>query len=112
MDNIKIIDIISSTEAISPISAQKVLDILIQYIEKNKPVSLSFEGIEDCVTAFCNASIGKLYMTYPSGVLDNIISYSNIDPVWKIKMDRARKLGIDAKLRTAHQDSLTELLYA
>lgn len=109
---LKVIEIIGGPVAISPVEGLKLFDTLKSYVDRNITVELSFEGIEDCISSFCNASIGKLYMIYPAEMLDNLIKCSNYEPIWLSKINNARKLGINENLRNLHEDSLTQILYA
>lgn len=108
----KIIDIIGSRVAISPSKANLLYDYFVDVL-KTKSVSVfSFAGIEDCSSAFCNASIGKLYMNYDRHLIDGLIHFSDYEKeeIWSEKIKRAMRLGIEKNLRDNNQMALENLL--
>lgn len=99
-------DIINSSVAISPRKGLKLLDFLKTKLKDKEPIYLSFKGIEEVVTAFTNASIGKLYMEFDTKLLDRLIHLEDLNSVWKNKFDQARKLGSSKEARNSHNDSM------
>lgn len=103
-------DIIGSTSAISPRKGLLLYDFLVNQITSGESFVLSFDGIEDVVTAFANASIGKLYTNYPSEQLDALITCEGLTDIWQVKLDQARLLGIDVLTREAYNESMSTIL--
>jgi len=112
MKDLKIIDILQSPVAISPSAGLKVFEVINSFINKEESIRLFFDGIEDCTTAFCNATIGKLFMRYSQEKLKQLLIFPDLDqfPIWKDKIERSIQLGTDENMRESHQQNLTDLL--
>src|ERR1035437_2707893 len=89
MKTILIIDVIGSRNAILHSFGLQVFNEIKPYLSSNQLVTLSFEGIKNVTSGFCNASIGKAYLEFPhagelisiSGIKDNLL--------WKEKKEDA-----------------------
>ena len=104
-------DIIQSTVAISNLLGLKVYETLQQNINNGVKTTLSFEGIENLSTAFCNASIGKLCMQFGLQKVDSLLELTgfNNNEVWLEKIRNAKILGGNENLRKADQENISEL---
>jgi hypothetical protein len=103
-------DIISSTVAISNTAGLKAFDAVQKYVLSEQEVILSFAGIENLTSAFCNAVIGKLYMQFGEKHIDSLVKVTDVDnEVWQEKIRTAKILGVDEKFRNADQENLSQL---
>lgn len=108
----KIIKIIGSPVAISPSKASLLYEHFLMVIKSGNRTEYSFEGVQDCSSAFCNASIGKLYMNCDEKVVSSLISFTDFDEegIWKEKVNRAIMLGSEENYRNSNQQTLEEIL--
>jgi hypothetical protein len=103
-------DIISSTVAISNTAGLKAFDTVQKYVSSGQEVILSFAGIENLTSAFCNAVVGKLYMQFGEKHIDSLVKFADVDnEVWQEKIRTAKILGVDEKFRNADQENLSQL---
>lgn len=103
-------DIISSTVAISNNAGLKACDTIRSYVLSSEAIVLSFAGIENLTSAFCNASIGKLYMDFGEARVDKLLQVVDVDnEIWQEKIRTAKILGVDENFRNADQENLSQL---
>lgn len=104
-------DIIQSTVAISNLLGLQVYESLKKNISGGTKTTLSFEGIENLSTAFCNASIGKLCMEFGLQKVDSLLELTGLsdNEVWLEKIRNAKILGGNESLRKADQENISEL---
>ena len=79
MDNIptvKLAEMFDKKYAISLEDAEKLYSILKTSLDEKKKVIISFEGIELLITAFLNASFGKLFKDYAEKDIDYLCQLS------------------------------------
>lgn len=109
---VRIIEIIGSPVAISPLKASLLYTHFVQMFESKTQVVYSLKGIDDCSSAFCNASVGKLYMNYNEKIISSLISFTDFDEegIWAEKINRAKQLGIEENYRSSNQQTLEEIL--
>ncbi len=112
MQAVKLIDIIRSKSAVSPRTGVLAYDFVASELSQNRPIRLSFEGIEDLTSAFCNSFIGKLYMNFDPAVLDSRLQIDGIavDHIWYKKIQSARLLGTNENARDLHNENLAEVI--
>ena len=110
MKTINVKDIIASPSAISPVKGIKVYEAVKEEVLKGSHLVLSFEGIEDLVSAFANASLGKLYMEFPKERLDALVAIKGLSGISQTKIQQAIKLGSDELARKAHEEGLNEII--
>ncbi len=80
MTQILIRDIIQSPLAISSGDAEKLYTKLREELKCNNQIELSFDGIDDFISSFLNASIGKLYnKEFDYNFLDQSIEVKGLD---------------------------------
>lgn len=114
MEAVKLVDIINSKSAVSPRAGMKAYDYIVAALSDRQRLDLSFEGIEDLTSAFCNSSIGKLYMNYDPQLLNSLLHFTGIDKdhVWFKKIQNAILLGTNENARTIHNENLAEVIFA
>lgn len=114
MQHRRLADIIGSPTAISPNLGLRAFDFVQGVFQEGEAISIDFEGIESLTTAFCNAFIGKLYMSFDPELLDRNVQVIGIDPsdVWAKKIKNAILLGRNENLRTIHRDNLAEVIFS
>lgn len=104
-------DLLSSTLAISPSAGQKAYQQVAQLLktENESPIEISFKGITQCTSSFTNAFVGKLYLDFPSGELQGRLHFSDVKPIWQQKLESAKQLGSNPKLRQRRKEQLANL---
>ena len=110
MKNYLVRDIINSRSAISPGKGLKLYEFVKSEIRNKEAFILSFNGIEEVVTAFANASIGKLYLEFDMEHLDEMLIFKDLNPTWERKIQQARELGADESARKLHDDSMNSII--
>ena len=112
MEATKLIDIIKSEFATSPKKGLLVYDVVAQIISSNKDIVISFEGIEDCTTAFCNAFIGKIYMDFDIEKVNSLLHFKDLpeNGIWEKKIKNATLLGSNENIRAERIANLEELI--
>ncbi len=108
---IRIVDIIGSPVAISPSKADLLYGHFVHTIKSGIQTSFSFLDIQECSSAFCNASIGNLYMKFDEQEILRFISFQDFEEeIWIEKVNRAKMLGIDENYRNNSQQTLEEII--
>lgn len=112
MEAVKLIDIIHSKSAVSPRTAILAYDYAASKLSEKTSLQISFEGIEDLTSAFCNAFIGKLYMNFDPAILNSELLLTNIsaDHIWMRKIESAINLGTNENARNLHKDNLEDVI--
>lgn len=86
-------EIIDSEFAVSLDRADILFNFLKEILSKDEKIELSFDGIEVLLTIFANESIGKLYETFESSVIENItivdIDANSMDTIARVKKKSA-----------------------
>jgi len=108
----KLIDIIGTTSAVSPRTAQKAYDCIAVMLEQSNKIVLSFEGVTDCTSAFCNSFIGRIYMKFDPSQVDSLFEITDINEkeVWYKKISNAKLLGINENVRALRKTNLEHLI--
>ena len=80
MNNVKIevTDVINSNIAISVKTGKVLFEHIFPILEKHQGIVLDFKGVTDLTTAFLNYAIGKLYQSFSSDELNNLITFENL----------------------------------
>lgn len=112
MNNMNLIDIIESNAAISPRTGQKAYDFVSSMLEKSKSVTISFNGVTDCTSAFCNSFIGKLYMNFSPDLVDSLLHFEGLSnhELWQKKVHNAILLGTNENVRSVRQSNIDDLI--
>ena len=107
-----LIDIIGSNVAISPRTGQKAYDFVSKILEKSQPVTISFNGVTDYTSAFCNSFIGKLYMTFSPELVDSLLHLEGLSEheLWQKKVHNAILLGTNENVRTVRKSNIDDLM--
>lgn len=105
-------EIIQSTAAISPRTGQKAYDFVSACLKDSKPVTISFDGITDCTSAFCNTFVGKLYMNFSPSKVDSLLTFQGLEgtDIWSKKIHNAKLLGTNENVRTVRKSNIDELI--
>lgn len=114
MKKVLLSEIIGSTLAISPRKGQKAYDFLSDFLQSDEEsIEISFHGISDCSSAFCNSFIGKAFMNFDPQILENRVKFVDFDAnsTWQHKIHNAILLGSDKNVRTSRQSSLNDLIF-
>ena len=108
----KLFEIIGTSSAISPRTGQKAYDFVADKISRSIPIFISFEGINDCTSAFCNSFLGKLYMDFDPTRVDALVQFTDIesDHIWFKKLHNAKLLGTNENVRTARKNNIDNLI--
>ena len=114
MEAVKVVDIINSKSAVSPRAGIKAYDFIADRLSQNRQLVVSFDGVEDLTSAFCNSFIGKLYMNFDPEVLNSSIQFSGVeqDHVWHKKIQNAILLGTNENARTLHKENLADVIFS
>ncbi len=95
MREIKIKDITKSHLAVSAADGDMVFAQIVEGFDKGEKVKLDFEGIDLTITAFMNASIGKLYGKYSVQVIRDLLDIVNLQneerQLLRLVVDRAKQ---------------------
>jgi hypothetical protein len=112
MEAIKLIDIIKSEFATSPKKGLLAYDFVADIISLNKEIIISFDGVEDCTTAFCNAFIGKIYMDFDVEKINALLHIQDLpnNGIWEKKIKNAILLGSNENARAERIANLEELI--
>lgn len=105
---IKILDIIKTPNAILHSFGLKVFEEITPYLEKNIKIELSFSGLKNVNSAFCNASVGKVYFDF-SSVAHNLILTDVYNPLWQEKIDDAILLASKPEKIKTQNEAISEL---
>jgi len=91
---LKISDFTRSHRAVSAKDGDQVYESIVSNFEAKMPVILDFSGIELIITAFLNNCIGRLYFSYSSDQIKELLRIENLDPsevgLLKLVIDRAK----------------------
>jgi hypothetical protein len=95
MATLLIKDFTQSNRAISAQDGEKVYNAILTYFTKKESVVLDFSGIEITITAFLNSCIGKLYGTYSSDEIKEMLDIRNLQNdekrLLKLVIDKAKE---------------------
>lgn len=110
MTELIISDIINTRNAILHEFGIKVYNVAKQFIETNSPVSISFAGLKNVTSGFCNASIGKLYLDFPNA--ESLIEIKGLEghKIWAEKVSNAIFLAKNPERARIQNDAISELL--
>jgi hypothetical protein len=111
MKAIKLVDIIKSEFATSPKKGLLAYNYVADLLSSNKEILISFDSIDDCTTAFCNAFVGKLYMDFETDKLKHLLHFNSLNnPIWQKKINNAILLGSNENIRNERNANLEELI--
>ena len=107
-ENFEIVQIIGTKNAITHNFGLKVYDVLFPLLQSGVSVNLSFKGIKNVSSGFCNASIGKLFAEIPS--TKELLSFTDIsNSIWQDKISEAIALVSNPDLLTINDSAISEL---
>lgn len=110
MEELKIIEIINSPNAILHDFGIQVYERTKLFLQENQTVLLSFEGLKNVTSGFCNASIGKLYLDFPKA--EGLLQIQGLEKhsIWQEKVSSAIDLAKNPKKITIQNNAISELL--
>lgn len=110
MNKIKVIDIINTPNAILHSFGLKVFDSISEYLSNNQEITVSFEGLKNVTSAFCNASIGKAYLSFPDA--SSLLKLHGIEshPIWIEKIEDAVYLASNPEQIELQNRAISDLL--
>lgn len=108
-NSLKIIDVIGKNSAVLHSDGLKVYDSIVQLYNSSKKLSISFEGLTHCTSAFLNASIGKFLLVSENKdeILKNL-TYTHQTEEIKKKLDQVVEIATDEKKRIRHDELMAE----
>jgi hypothetical protein len=92
---IKVLDIIETPNAILQKFGWQVYDFLSDKIENGQTIELSFEGLSNLTSSFCNASIGKLYTQYGETLEEKFKIIGITDEYWQERIEESKLLALN-----------------
>lgn len=75
---INVADIVGGPRAVDAADGETLYEKMLPVIESGRTVRLSFKGITMVITAFLNASIGKLYGVLPEDRVDKMLKIEEL----------------------------------
>jgi phosphoglycolate phosphatase-like HAD superfamily hydrolase len=67
------------TLCVSADDGQKLHDLILENIKYDRPVEVSFAGVDTLISAFLNASIGQLYGEFDEETIDKYVQISDME---------------------------------
>jgi hypothetical protein len=109
MKEVKISDLIGTPNAILHKFGLQVFETVSQHISQNEQVTLSFEGLRNITSGFCNASIGNLYSNFKEIAHQlKLVGLEN-KPIWKEKVQDAIDLATNPQKVKNQNEAISEL---
>lgn len=110
MQEIKILDIIKTRNAILHEFGLKVFIEAKPFLESHREICISFEGLKNVTSGFCNASIGKLYLEYEDA--EKLIQIRGLvgHDIWQEKVSDSINLAKNPERIRIQNDAISELL--
>ena len=90
---IKIINIIKTPNAILHKFGLEVFFKLKTLLKNEQKIILSFDGLKNVTSGFCNASIGNVYLEFENA--NEFLTIENINPIWQKKIQDAIDIDIE-----------------
>ena len=110
MKTLIIRDIIKTRNAILHKFGLEVYSKVKALIASGEKVTLSFDGLKNVTSGFCNASVGRIYAEYTNA--NELLFLDGIDqnPIWKEKIDNAIALAKKPDIIDKRNNAISELL--
>lgn len=82
----------------------------VPYINNNSLVTFDFDGIRNLTSGFCNASIGRLFLEFPS-TADSLLHFINLNEnsLWKEKVEDSIRLAKNPEESRLYDSALASL---
>jgi hypothetical protein len=112
MKEIKILDVIGTPNAILHNFGLKVYDASRPFIFRNIPVIISFEGLKNVTSGFCNASIGKIYLEFHNASSLLIIKGAENNRIWQEKIQDAINLATNPDKVKHFDEAVSDLFFS
>ncbi|NCA75038.1 MAG: DUF4325 domain-containing protein [Alphaproteobacteria bacterium] len=109
MNEVRITDIIGTQNAILHKFGLQVFEVIKPYISSNQPITLSFEGLRNITSGFCNASIGKAFLELSQTA--KLLTISGIDnhPNWQETIQDSIALATTPDKIKFQEEAISEL---
>lgn len=110
MKELTILEIIGTRNAILHEFGIKVYKIAKSFLESNEPVCISFFGLKNVTSGFCNASVGKLYLEFPNA--ESLVHLKGLEGqrIWTVKVKDAIMLAKNPEKARIQNNAISELL--
>ena len=95
--NIKVINVISSSLALSEKKCEKLYCKIVELLMDGDNIVLDFYGIEKTIVTFFKASYGNLFLEFPDEFINEKIEFVNLQDISKLQIDIAKKIVINKK---------------
>lgn len=106
---VKVLNIIGTPNAILQKFGWQVHEFVSNKIESGQTVELSFEGLSNLTSSFCNASIGKLYTQYGE-ILEEKFKIIDIpDEYWQERIEESKLLALNPEKAKAFDSIIADL---
>jgi hypothetical protein len=110
MNEIKILEVIGTPNAILHRHGLLVFEKSAFFLSANEQFTLSFEGLKNITSGFCNASVGKLVTAF-GDKLGRLMVIKGLDHKldWMEKIEEAIQLAKDPARMKRQNDAIAEL---
>jgi STAS-like domain of unknown function (DUF4325) len=88
---IRVADLINSPRAVDAADGERVFKEVCPLLKAGQKVQLSFDGVTMVITAFLNASIGKLYGEISGEKITELLEVSNLREAFLSSLDNSIK---------------------
>jgi len=108
---IKIKDVLNNKDALLHSEGLTIFKLINKAISKNKKITLSFTGLDNCSAAFLMACIGKLYVDYSPGRIEPYLKYegNNNKSMMPELIDQVIENALDPEYDKMVEDLLSEV---
>lgn len=105
---VNVVDVVGSRHCVSVEDGLRVHDLVLRLLNKGSTVVLSFEKADTVISAFLNASIGKLFGDLPAADVDARLQVRNVNTelLERIKQNAIRYYNNP----TAHQAVIASVI--
>jgi hypothetical protein len=86
---INVADLVGGPRAVDAADGEKVFEKMLPVIESGRKVRLSFNGITMVITAFLNASIGRLYGVLPEDQVDTMLEVKDLLEPFQTSLEKS-----------------------
>ena len=86
---INVADLVGGPRAVDAADGEKVFEKMLPVIESGRKVRLSFNGITMIITAFLNASIGRLYGALPEEQVDTMLEVTDLLDAFQTSLEKS-----------------------
>ena len=110
---VNISDVLKSKDALLHSEGLTIFELINKAISKNKKITLSFTGLDNCSSAFLMAAIGKFYYDHPTKTktIEQYLKYNGIDKKYMLKerLEQVIENALDPEHDKMVEDLLSEI---